>query len=127
MRDMAQNLKLDPKKRDYVVKNGSSVPSSTIEEAAYYALAIPQGKWVYGAPNQGSLLYTLEGIKRTASIEQQFSAYSNDAIKRQLIDTGQASSSSVRNIDATKTSTSNNVEVVPESSTVSQQFNFNSV
>lgn len=123
---MAQNLKLDPKKRDYVVVNGSPIPSDRIEEAAYYALTIPQGAWLYGQPDQGSLLYTLTG-KRVGTIEQAFASFANDAIKRQLVDTGKATAVQTENLQATRTGTSNQVEIIPNTKQIATQFNFNSV
>ncbi len=124
---MAQNLKLDPVKKDYVFVNGSPVPSDSIYEKSYYALTVPQGKYLYGQVDQGSLLYTLQNQKRTSSIEQQFAAYASDAIKRQVIDTGDATAVAVSNISASTTGTSNEIDVTPSQTQLSNQLNFTSV
>lgn len=122
---MPQNLQLDPVKRDYVLNDmGTPIESDRVEESVYYSLAIPQGQWLYGDPNQGSKLYTLENVKRTSSIEQQISGMVTDAVERQVIATGKASASRVRNTQATRTGTANIVEVIPEATQVSNQFNF---
>ena len=84
---MAQNLQLDPTKKDYVVVNGSPVPSDRVEEAAYIALAIPQGNWLYGEADQGSLLYTLRQ-KRLTTVDLNFASYADEALRRQLVDRG---------------------------------------
>ena len=125
---MAQNLQLDPTKRDYVLdQNGSPVASSRVEEAVYFALTIPQDNWLYGSDNQGSKLFTLNNVKRTLSIEQQISSYANDAIDRQVVATGQATAAQVRNLEATRTGTLNKIEVIPAQVQVSDQLNFASV
>lgn len=124
---MAQNLQLDPVKKDYVVINGSPVPSDRVEEASYFALAIQQGKWLYGQVSQGSQLYTLLNQKRTAAIDQLFATYSQDAIKRNVIDTGKASAVQTGNIATSRTGTSNQIEVIPASSQLSNQLNFSPV
>ena len=119
-----QNLILDPTKRDYIIVNGAPVPSDRILESAYYALMLPQGKYMYESENQGSLLHTLQGIKRTETIEERFSQYAKDAINRQLVSTGQATQVDVKNIQETRTGTFNNINVTPSTVQVSQQFNF---
>lgn len=121
---MAQNLQMNPTARDYIVVNGSPVPSDRVLEACYYALLIPRNKWLYGAPGQGSLLYTLEGVKRTASIEQEFAAFASDAIQTQVVDTGQATAQAVQNLAATPTGTVNQIGVVPSNTQLSNQLNF---
>lgn len=121
---MAQNLQIDPIKRDYVVVNGSPVASDRVFESCYYPLLIPQGKWLYGAVGQGSLLFQLEGIKRVAAVEQNFSAYATEAIQRQVIQTGKATAVSVKNLAATRTASSNNIQVVPAAQQLSNQLNF---
>lgn len=121
---MAQNLQLDPTKRDYITVNGSPIPSDRMEEASYYALLIPQGGWLYGNPGQGSLIYTLEGQKHNSSTEQKFAAYANDAIQRQLISTGKATAVNTHNLQTTPTGTSNQVQVVPAATQLSDQLNF---
>lgn len=124
---MSQYLQMDPVKRDYVVVNGSPVPSDRILEQAYFALAIPKNNWLYGGADQGSLLYQLEGVKRSTSIEQQFASFAKDAIDLQLIQTGKASAVSVANIATSTTGTSNQVNIVPQTTQTSSQLNFNSV
>jgi hypothetical protein len=122
---MAQNLQIDPtKKGDYVVQNGSPIPSDRVEEACWYPLKIPQGKWLYAQTGQGSLLDELENVKRDSSIEQQFAAYAQDAIKRQVIAPGKATASQVTNIAATRTGSSNQIDVVPSMTQISSQLNF---
>ena len=125
---MAQNLILDPVKKDYVVDaSGSPIASDRVQEQVYFALAIPQDGWLYGDPNQGSKLSTLENVKRTASIEQQISSMAVDAIERQVISTGQATAAQVKNIQATRTGTLNKIEVIPSQTQISNQLDFVSV
>lgn len=124
---MSQNLKLDPIKKDYVVENGSPIPSDRVEEATYYAITIPQGKWLYGQPGQGSYVYTLYNKKRTANIEQLFASYVKDAVNTQVIATGKASAVEVRNIESTSTGTSNKIDVTQAESTISDRLDFVSV
>lgn len=124
---MSQNLKMDPVKRDYVLQNGSPVPSDRIEEASYFALQIPLKKWLYGEPGQGSLLYTLAGTKRGGAVEQNFSAYAQEALQTQVIAPGKATQATITNIQATPTGTSNNIAVVPNQSQLSNQLDFQGV
>lgn len=124
---MAQNLLLDPTKKDYVVTDGSPSGSDRVHEKCYYALLIPQGKWLYGVVGQGSLLYTLPSQKRSGSLEQTFAQYTTDAIKRQVINVGDATAVSVKNLQATRTGTSNEIDVVPANKQLSSQLNFNPV
>lgn len=124
---MAQNLQIDPVKQDYVIENGSPVPSDRVEEAVYFALQIPQGKWLYGQPGQGSLLFTLANQRRNSGVELNFASYASDAIRRQVINTGQATDAQVKNIQATRTGTSNQIEVKPSNTQLSNQLNFVSV
>ena len=124
---MAQNLQIDPTIQDYVVVNGSPVPSDRVLESCYYALLIPEGKWLYGAVGQGSQINTLENQKRTGVIDQNFSAYATDAIQRQVINTGKATAVSVANVEATRTGSSNQIQVVPAAAQLSTQLNFVSV
>lgn len=121
---MAQNLQLDPIKKDYVLDKGSPVPSDRVQEAAYFALTIPQDNWTYSVPGQGSLLYTLEQKKQDESVQQSFASYTKDAIKRQLIDNGKASNSAVENTIATKGITANNIKIVPAQVQLSDQLEF---
>ena len=124
---MAQNLQMDPVARDYVIVNGSPVPSDRVEEASYIALSIPQDQWVHGVSGQGSLLYTLKNVKRNSSIEQQYAAYAMDAINSQVVATGKATAVQVQNISASRTGTSNQIEVIPAATQLSEQLNFVSV
>ena len=124
---MAQNLQIDPKKRDYVFVNGSPVASDRVLEACYYALLIPQDKWLYGQTGQGSLLYTLANRKRAAAVEQNFASYATDAINRQVVAAGKASAVQVQNLSTSRTGTSNQVEVIPSNVQLSSQLNFISV
>jgi len=124
---MAQNLQIDPVKKDYVVVNGSPVPSDRVEEASYFALTIPQGRWLYGLPSQGSQLFTLLNSKRLPNIDPLFATYAQDAIQRNVVDAGKASAVEVQNIATSRTGTSNQIEVIPAQSQLSQQFNFTPV
>lgn len=124
---MAQNLQIDPKSKDYVVENGSPVPSDRVQEASYIALMVPQGKWLYGEVDQGSQLYTLKNIKRTNGIEQTFASYAQDAIKRNVIIPGKGSASQTTNIAANTRATSNQIEVIPAQTQLSNQLNFTPV
>ena len=120
-----QNLMLDPVKRDYVLDaKGSPVPTDDVRVSSYIAITIPQGQWLYGDPNQGSQIFTLNSAKRTASIEQQISGYVTDAVDRQVIQTGQATAQQFSNIEATRNGTSNRLAVIPLQTQVSNQLNF---
>jgi phage gp46-like protein len=124
---MAQNLQIDPVTRDYVLQNGSPIPSDRVLEATYFALLIPQNNWLYGQTGQGSLIYTLEGQKRDASVEQSFAAYAKDAVQRQVIDTGKAQAVQVTNLSTSRSGSSNQVSVIPNQTQLSNQLNFVSV
>ena len=124
---MAQNLQLDPKKRDYVVVDGSPIPSDRVLEAAFYALMIPKGRWIYGQPDQGSLLFLLNNVRRGRAVEQNFSAYAKEAIQKQLIDTGKASAVEVTNLATSRTGTTNNIAVTPNQTQLSTLLDFVSV
>lgn len=125
---MAQNLVIDPQTKDYVVDaTGKPIPSDRVEEQVYIALSIPQDGWLYGDPNQGSKLYTLENVKRTSSIEQEIASFAQDAIERQVISTGQATASQVKNTETTRTGTANTIEVIPAQTQISNQLDFVSV
>ncbi len=124
---MAQNLMLDPTAQDYVLVNGSPVPSDRMEEATYYALQIPQGKGLYQTVNQGSQLYTLENIRRNSAVDQQFATLAQDAIKRNVIEPGKGVASQVENITYSRTGTSNQIEVIPAQTQLASQLNFTPV
>lgn len=120
---MAQNLTLDPMKRDYVVVNGSPVPTNRVEEKTYFALTIPQGKWLYGEENQGSLLWTIQQ-KRSSTVDQTYASFARAAVQAQVLDVGDATNLNVRNLEATKTGTLNQIDVTPSQVQVSDQFDF---
>lgn len=124
---MAQNLQMDPMKRDYVLKDGSPIPSDRSEEAVYFALLIPQGKWLYGNPNQGSLLYLLQNSKRTNAVEQSFASYASDAVKRQVLSAGIVKDVKVTNLAASRSGTSNEIAVIPNNSRQAEDLTFISV
>jgi len=118
---------MNPLKKDYVVVNGSPVPSDSILDKAYFALTIPQGQWLYSVPGQGSLLYTLENRLRDQNLEVTFSSMVKNAIDTQLIQTGQATAVSTQNTEATPTGSANNIYVTPAATTLSGQLNFSGV
>lgn len=124
---MAQFLKLDPVLKDYVIEKGSPVPSDRVEEAAYYALKIPEGKYVYGTTGQGSYLHTLSGKKRDRAIDQEFSALARDALKRQLIDRGLAKSQEIYNLQTTRSGSANQINIEPAEINLSDELSFVSV
>lgn len=47
---MAETWKINPKTGDYIMENGSPVPTERLLEPAYYRLKASRGKWMY-APN----------------------------------------------------------------------------
>lgn len=124
---MAQNLIFDPVKKDYVVENGSPLPSDRVLEAAYYALLIPQGKWIYGEPSQGSLLYKMLNQKRKSSSEQQFSSIVKEALDRQLVKTGIASGTEFITTETTRTGTAAEIKVAKNEQLISDEFSFDGV
>jgi len=124
---MAQFLQIDPTTQDYVFQNGSPVPSDDVTNRAYFSLLIQQNNWLYGATDQGSLLYTLSRMKRSASVEQLMASYSQIAIQNQLINNGYANSTGFNNISTSSTGTSNQISIVPTATPVQSQFNFVSV
>jgi len=121
---MAQNLELDPTKKDYVLVNGSPVPTDRVLEAVYYSILIPENKWLYGQPGQGSLVYTLENVRRGPSVEQQFASYATDAVRSQVINTGKATQVAVKNLDVSRMGSSNQIDVVPSQTFISDQLDF---
>ena len=124
---MAQNLKMDPANKDYVILNGSPVASNTVHEDCYFALTVPAGKWLHGVPGQGSELYRLQGTKRTAQTDQLFAQYAHDAIQSQVIDPGKANSVSIRTTDSARPLTSNQIDVVSTVASLTSQLNFRPV
>ena len=124
---MGQNLKIDPTTKDYVLENGSPTSTDRVLEACYMAIMIPQNKYLYGQAGQGSLIYTLNNIKRTRSVEQIFASCVTDAIQRQVIQTGQATKVAVSNILKTRYGTSNQIDVTETNSKSSSDLEFVSV
>jgi len=124
---MAQNLLMNPLKKDYVVLNGSPVASDTVLDKAYFALMVPQGQWMYSVAGQGSLLYTLQNRMRDAGVEATFSTMVKNAINAQLIQTGQASGVNTQNTETTPTGSANNIAIAPAATTISSQLNFTGV
>lgn len=124
---MSQNLVIDPKKRDYVFVNGSPLSTDRIFEKAYYAIVIPRDQWLYGNPGQGSLVHTLQNVKRSASIEQQLASYIDTALQDQLINTGEAQAQQVTSKSQTTTTSENNIQIVPAQNNITDQFNFTGV
>jgi phage gp46-like protein len=124
---MPQFLQMNPVTRDYVVRNGSPIETDDIRQRGYMALTIPKNNWLYGQTSQGSLLYRLNQVKRTALIEQQFSSYVQDAVQQNLITPGYATAVGVKNIATSPTGTSNQVSVVPTTTPIQSNFNFVSV
>jgi phage gp46-like protein len=118
---MGQNWKFDPSKRDYVLDKGSPVPTDRIEEAAYFILTIPKGRWLYGSPTQGSELFLFNNAKRVPNTEKLFSARVVEALERQLVEPGRAREVSVFNLESSRFGTSNQVDVVPAESNISSQ------
>jgi hypothetical protein len=119
---MGQNWKFDPVKRDYVLEQGRPVATDRIEETVYFVLMIPRGQWIYGLPGQGSELFKFVGAKRVASTDQLFAARAIQAIESQVIAQGRARQVETRNLESTRTGTSNQITVVPLESELSAQF-----
>lgn len=124
---MSQNLAMNPQAKDYVIVNGSPVASDAIEDKAYFAITIPQGAWQYGQTGQGSLIYTLQNKLRTSSLEQTYASMVNNAIEKQLIDTGQATDVQTTNTQATATGTLNNTQVTGAAIPISGSLGFSGV
>lgn len=124
---MPQFLKMDPLKQDYIFENGSPIETDDITQRGYFDVSIPKNNWLYGQSNQGSLLYTLANKKRTGVIEQQFASYVEDAINQQSIAQGYAVKVNVSNLEANRTGTSNQIQIIPTSVPVQSQFDFVSV
>ena len=124
---MPQFLMLDPIARDYIFQNGSPMPTDDISLRGYFDISIPKNNWLYGRPNQGSLLYTLANKKRTAVIEKLFSSYVEDAITQQSIAQGYAAKVTITNSATTSTATNNEIQIIPTTVPVTSQFDFVSV
>lgn len=107
--------------------NGSPIPSQRIHEDVYFALTIPQGKWLYGTPGQGSRLHELIGVKRTEKTERIFSTLAMNAIQRQIIDTGKASQALISTVESGQFGISNQIEVEPQMKDFASILNFRSV
>lgn len=124
---MAQNLMLDPAKKDYIIVQGSPVPSDRVEEKAFIALMIPKNQWLYADAGDGSDLHLFKNVKRISSIEQLFASRSIQAITDQLIKNGDALDVSVQNLASSRTGTSNNISIVPNQKNISTSLGFNPV
>lgn len=122
-----QNWQLDPTKRDYIIQGGSFVPTDRVFEKAYFILTIPRTRWLYGQPGQGSELYRFQNAKRTNDIEQLYASRVDDALRTQLVVTGDAISTSTTNITSSRTGTSNNTDIVVPDKPRVPQLGFSSV
>lgn len=121
---MAQNIAMIPQSKDYKVVNGSPVKSDSILDSAYFAITIPNGRWMYGQPGQGSLVYTLANKLRSSSIEQQYASMVDSAITTQLVNTGQATEVDTENTQATPTGTANTTNITQAATSTSGQLGF---
>lgn len=124
---MAQNLELDPTKRDYVVVAGSPVPTDRVFEKAYFALAIPRLQWLYGDARLGSDLYLFQNTKRVPETDQLFAARATQAIQTQLVDTGEVVDVVVTNIASSRSGSSNNISMRPNQKSLSTRLAFDPV
>lgn len=124
---MSQNLRLDPLKKDYVLQNGSPVPTDEVQEAAYYALMIPRDHWMYGESGQGSELYKFKNAKRISSTEKLFADRVIDALYTQLVSPGIASFVDVKNLDSNRNGTSNEIDIVPNEQNIATALGFKGV
>ena len=119
---------IDPVAKDYVVSNGSPIQSDSIDEPAYYALAIPRDQWQNADDaTQGSDLNKFVNSKNTNDTAQLFAARANKAITDQLITTGKALSVETTNLASSQYGTSNNIAIVPNEQNLSSQLAFNPV
>lgn len=107
-----QNWMTDPTKRDYVLSGGTFVPTDRPFEKAYYILTIPRGRWLYGQPGQGSELFRFLNAKRTSNTEQLFASRVDDALRTQMVETGDAISTTTTNLESSRYGTSNNTNIV---------------
>lgn len=123
---MAQNLKLDPAKRDYIVIAGSPVPTNRVFEKAYFALAIPRLKYLYGT-GEGSDLNLFQNTKRVPETDQLYAARARQAIEGQLVASGEVASVEVTNIATSRQGTSNNIVLQPNQQSLSTQLAFEPV
>lgn len=124
---MGQNLRINPQTKDYELVNGSPVASNRIHEDVYYALMISSGQWIHGEPNQGSELYRLQGIKRTPNIERMFSAFAEQAVRSQVINSGRARQIQTYYLQSARTGSSNQINVEPQNKNVSNTITFRPV
>lgn len=116
---------IDPVTRDYALENGAPVPTDRIEEQAYFILTIPEGNWLYGDPGQGSELWRFKNVRRNSGTEQLYADRVTDALNRQLVDTGRASSVQVSNIATSRYGTSNEIDVTQLQRAVATKLSFN--
>jgi phage gp46-like protein len=119
-----QNWMVNPMTRDYVLNQGSPVPTDRIYEKAFFMLLIPQNQWLYADDQQGSKVNQLANAKRGSNVEQLFSTYVDDAIQTQLIDTGQATDVNTTNIEVSRNGTSNEIDIVPVDQPTTGQAQF---
>lgn len=110
---MGQNAVFDPKKRDWMLENGSLFTTNDIDVAAYLILTIPNQNWLYAEAGDGSDLYRFRNAKRTSAVEQAFAARVKQALNSQLVALGRATKVDVINAEATRTGTSNEIRVTP--------------
>lgn len=122
-----QNWKIDPTKRDYVLTGGTFEPTDRAHEKAYFILTIPRGRWLYGQGNQGSELFRFQNAKRTTNIEQLYASRVDSALKTQMVDTGEAISSTSTNIASSREGSSNNTNIVVPNRPRVPQLGFSSV
>jgi hypothetical protein len=122
-----QNWQFNPVTRDYVLSLGSFVPTDRSHEKAYFILTIPRTKWLYGTQSQGSDLYRFKNAKRTSNTEQLYASRVDDALKTQMVDTGDAVSSTTTNLESSRYGTSNNTNIVVPNRPRVPQLGFGSV
>lgn len=109
-----QNWTFDPVKRDYVLEQGTFVPTDRVFEKSYFILALPRTRWLYGTATQGSFLWRLKNAKRLASTEQTFSTEVNNALRLQLVAPGQALRANTSNVASSRQGTSNNINITTQ-------------
>lgn len=124
---MAQFLQMDPVKRDYVVPNGSPIPSDRIEERAFFALAIPRLNYIYGSEHDGSDLYLFENAKKIPETDRLYATRATQALNDQLVARGDATAVQVRNLSSTRTGTSNQIDIQPNQKSISTALSFTPV
>jgi phage gp46-like protein len=124
---MGQNANFNPVTRDYEQSQGSVTTTDRINEAAYFVLMIPRGRWLYGEARQGSELHKFKNAKRTSDTEQLFAARVTEALQNQLVEPGRAKAVNVFNTETTRTGTANEIDIEPAASQLSAQLAFSPV